>query len=206
MLGALDVFVEALLALLSGALLERELEREAGWTTTTSSGTVGAGLRVSRITAVSEQPALHAGDSTEQRRAEGLMLDVLEAQLGLRLERPLRLSAGGSARMEIDGGIADDGAGRALLVEAWAHQGPPKAAQKKKIVADALKLAYAGTLFETAPRLILLFSDEQAAAPFGSPKAWSSAAFRTFGIEMVVVDLPADERAVIRAAQDRQYR
>jgi hypothetical protein len=168
---------------------------------------VAGGLPVPGAEVVTlEEPALHAGDSSEQRRAERLMLDVFEAEQGVVLQRPYRLSAGTSARMEIDGGCQDDGTGRAWLVEAWAHQGPPKAAQKKKIVADGLKLAYAATLFGGPVRLVLLFSDERAAAPFASSRAWSAAAFHTFGIEMVVVALPDEERALIRVAQERQYR
>jgi hypothetical protein len=153
---------------------------------------------------VTESPDLHAGDSAAQRRAEGLMLDALEVELKDALQRRFVLSVGAGARMEFDAGIGDVGS-PVLLVEAWAHQGSPKAAQKK-IVGDAFKLAYAATLFSTRPRLILLFSDEAARSPFISPRAWSSAAFAVFRVETCVVDLPPHERQLILEAQARQFR
>jgi hypothetical protein len=145
-----------------------------------------------------------AGDSAEQRRAEGLMLDLLEQQLRCRLERPWRRSLQCGGRLEVDGGT--DHPDNPLLVEAWAHQGPPKSAQTAKVASDAFKLSFAATLLARRPRLVLLFSDEEAAAPFRSPGRWSSAAIQQAGIEVVIVELLDEERAKIREAQRRQYR
>jgi hypothetical protein len=145
-----------------------------------------------------------AGDSVEQRRAERLMLDLLERQLNCRLERPWRRSLPSGGRLEVDGGTDDPE--NALLVEAWAHQGPPKPAQRAKVLTDAFKLSFAATLLARRPRLLLLFSDKEAAAPFRSPRTWPAVAIREAGIEVVVVDLPEEERARIRDAQRRQYR
>jgi hypothetical protein len=145
-----------------------------------------------------------AGDSSEQRRAESLMLDLLEQQLHCLLDRPWRRSLPGGGRLEVDGGCEDPE--NALLVEVWAHQGPPRPAQKTKVLADAFKLSFAATLLDRRPRLLLLFSDESAAAPFRSPRTWSAAAIREAGIELLVVTLPDEENAKIREAQQRQYR
>ncbi len=145
-----------------------------------------------------------AGDSTEQRRAESLMLDLLEGQLHCRLKRPWRRSLPDGGRLEVDGGTDDPE--HPLLVEVWAHQGPPKPAQKAKVLTDAFKLSFAATLVPRRPRLLLLFSDQEAAAPFRSPRTWSAAAIRQAGIEVMVVILPEQERAKIRDAQRRQYR
>lgn len=83
------------------------------------------------------------GSSAEQRAAERVMLDLLSAELGRSLE-PARLTVPSGARVEIDG--ADDG--RTVLVECWAHQGAPKAAQKHKVLSDALKLTWiASTIY-----------------------------------------------------------
>jgi hypothetical protein len=71
-----------------------------------------------------------AGDSAEQRRAERLMLDLLERQLNCRLERPWRRSLPGGGRLEVDGGTDDPN--HTLLVEAWVHQGPPKPASRHR--------------------------------------------------------------------------
>jgi hypothetical protein len=145
-----------------------------------------------------------AGDSAVQRRAEGLMLDLLQAQLGCHLERPWRRSIAGGGRLEVDGGTDDPD--NPLLVEVWAHQGSPKAAQRAKVLTDAFKLSFAGTLLPGRPRLLLLFGDEAAAEPFRSLVAWPAAAIRAAGIEVVVVALPEEERARIREAQRQQYR
>ena len=105
-------------------------------------------------------------------------------------------------RIEVDG-VAED---RSVLVEAWAHQGSPKSAQKMKVMNDAFKLIAASRLFEPAiPRLILLFADEDAARPFQS-NSWRASALAALGIEVVVAELPADVRDSIVAAQRRQFR
>jgi hypothetical protein len=132
------------------------------------------------------------------------MLDILERQLNCRLERPWRRPLPGGGRLEVDGGTDDPD--NALLVEAWAHQGRPQPAQRAKVVTDAFKLSFAATLHPRQPRLLLLFSDKEAAAPFRSSRAWPAAAIRAAGIEVIVVDLPEEERAMIRDAQRRQYR
>jgi hypothetical protein len=41
----------------------------------------------------------------------------------------------------------------------WAHQGPPKSAQKHKVLADAFKLAWIATTVYPRPQLILCLSD-----------------------------------------------
>jgi hypothetical protein len=92
-----------------------------------------------------------------------------------------------------------------LLVEVWAS-GSAKASPKAKVLTDAFKLSFAATLVPRRPRLLLLFSDQEAAAPFRSPRTWSAAAIRQAGIEVMVVTLPEQERAKIRDAPRRQYR
>lgn len=143
-----------------------------------------------------------AGSSREQREAEPVMLALLGARLGLTLApATLRLPSG--ARVEVDG--ADPG--RTVLVECWAHQGPPKAAQKHKVLADALKLTWIATTIYPRPRLYLCLSDPRAAAPFGQGSlSWASQALRDLAVSVEVVDLPADVRASIEQAQARQVR
>lgn len=134
------------------------------------------------------------------------MLAVFQQQCPTTLTTPFVVRAPSGARMEFDAGADATDGQPGLLLEAWAHQGPPKAAQKKKIVGDALKLAYGAALLDGPARLVLLFSDPLAAAPFTSSRAWSAAAFSHFAIETVIVELPDDERERIRVAQTRQYR
>ena len=102
--------------------------------------------------------------------------------------------------VEVDGCTED----RAVLCEAWAHQGRPKSAQKAKVLTDAAKLFVAGQAVG-ALRKIIAFGDPEAAVWFRG-KSWMAEALRVMGIEIMVVTLPEDLRASLRAAQTRQYR
>jgi hypothetical protein len=130
------------------------------------------------------------------------MLDILGAKLGLTLD-PARITVPSGARVEVDGSDAE----RRVLVECWAHQGVTKAAQRHKVLTDALKLTWISSTIYPRPRLILCLSDSQAAAPFlpGS-RSWAAQALHDLTITIEVVDLPEDLRAQLRTAQQRQYR
>ena len=127
------------------------------------------------------------------------MVAALAAKLGTPLaSRRVWLLDG--AWIEVDG-ASDD---LSVLCEAWAHQGPAKAAQQHKILKDALKLALATLVLGTAPRLILVFSDEGATSKFRT--GWAGLALREFGIEIEVVEISESLRQRVRKAQARQYR
>lgn len=146
--------------------------------------------------------AVPAGDSQEQRGAERVMLDLLGAQLGLELN-PAAITVPSGERVEVDG--AD--AGRTVLAECWAHQGPPKSAQRHKVLADAFKLAWVGTTLYPRPQLILCLSDPLAAAPFiPGGRSWAARALQDHRITVSVVDLPDELRQRLLEAQRRQYR
>lgn len=145
--------------------------------------------------------AMPAGDSRVQRKVEALMLDLVWDMLGVQVA-PRRLTSPSGAYIDVDG-AADDGS---VLVECWAHQGSAKAAQKYKLVNDAAKLQWASTWLEPRPeRLILCVSDEAAVSHLRG-KSWQSQAIRGMGVEIVVVDLPAEEVQSVQEAQQRQFR
>lgn len=128
------------------------------------------------------------------------MLEALSAEIGSMLvPRSIRLFSGN--RLAVDG-VSDD---PPIYCEAWAHLGPPKAAQKAKVAKDLLKLTVLASLAPTPPRLILLFSDEIACAPFRQ-RSWVSDVIAAHDVEIMVVELPADLREAVLAAQRRQYR
>jgi hypothetical protein len=52
----------------------------------------------------------------------------------------------------------------------------------------------------------LCLSDADAAGHFTVARSWAAHALRGFGIQVEVVDLPAEVRAAVRAAQQRQFR
>ena len=141
-----------------------------------------------------------AGDSREQREAEPVMVAERSAELGVVLApREIRLSDGSCVKVD---GASED---LSVLCEAWAHQGPPKSAQRNKVIVDAFKLSHVARSLGTSPRLILLFSDGAACAPF-TRSGWAAGALRTHGIELKVVPLPDDVRQRVVAAQARQFR
>lgn len=144
---------------------------------------------------------LAAGDSSVQRNVERLMLAALSEKLG-RWVGPSRLVSPTGAAIEVDG-VAADGS---VLAECWAHQGPAKVAQKYKLMNDAAKLQWAATWLDPRPsRLLLCVSDEQAVRHLRG-RAWQAQALMSMGVEIVVLDLPADVVQQILEAQRRQFR
>jgi hypothetical protein len=142
------------------------------------------------------------GNSAEQRATERVMLDLLGADLGLTLN-PTRITAPTGERVEVDGADAD----RIVIVECWAHQGAPKAAQRHKVLSDAFKLNWIGTVLDPRPRCIRCLSDPDAAAPFlPTARTWAARALHDLGIQVIVVTLPDTIRNAILDAQHRQYR
>ncbi|MEU8153137.1 hypothetical protein AB0B94_05695 [Micromonospora sp. NPDC048986] len=147
-------------------------------------------------------PEVPAGSSSVQRQAETAILDGLADLLGYKVI-PARLHLAGGEYVDVDGVSHAP----PTLVEAWAHQGPPKGGQKHKILADALKLIHVGRELGGHHQLILCFSDEQAARSF-QPEArtWYAAALKAHHVDVLVVDLSAEWRERIRIAQQRQFR
>jgi hypothetical protein len=165
----------------------------------------GAGVSQAVVTEAAAIQAGHEllpGSSREQRDAERVMLDLLSQQVGRELN-PATLTVPSGERVEVDG--AD--AARSVLVECWAHQGPPKSAQRHKVLADAFKLTWISTTLYPKPRLILCLSDPLAAAPFQpGARSWAARAFQDLGVTISVVDLSAELRQNLLQAQRRQYR
>lgn len=139
---------------------------------------------------------LHVSDSTPQREAESVILDLVAQQVGASLQKR-RLKVG-AATVEVDG--ADDA--ESVFVEIFAHQGRLKGGQVHKVARDALKLITLGR-DRRAARLILAFADEEAARrAVGS--SWLAEALRLWGVEVLTVEIGEDTRTGLRAAQLRQ--
>lgn len=141
-----------------------------------------------------------AGDSRVQREAELAMVAWLGHELGCVLE-PKRIKLRDGSRLELDAFCADP----LTICEAWAHQGPPKSAQKFKVMNDAMKLLAARSVVGEHAKAYLLFADEEAASHFRR-NTWHASALTESRIEVMVAKLPIELRAEIRAAQIRQYR
>jgi hypothetical protein len=172
------------------------------------SGPAASDAGVSRTAVLTDAAAIQAGrelppgSSRAQRDIERVMLDLLSQQLGCVLN-PVRLTVPSGERVEVDGADAE----LSVLVECWAHQGPPKSAQRHKVLADAFKLTWISTTRYPRPRLILCLSDSLAAAPFRpGARSWAARAFQDLGVSVSVVDLPVELREDLLQAQRRQYR
>ena len=135
-----------------------------------------------------------------QREAEAMMLALLAVEIGVSLASR-RFDVGDGAGAEVDGVSSHP----PILVEAWAHQGPPRPAQKAKVLTDALKLVWLEERHLPGAAKILLFSDDAAARHFRG-RTWAARAIADLGVELRVIELPESMRARIRAAQVRQYR
>lgn len=141
------------------------------------------------------------GDSAEQRNAEQYLVGQLSSALGHALtKRRHRIDR---AVIEFDA-FSDD---PPVLCEAWAHLGPPKAAQKHKVMTDVLKMVWAAPRIfgDRQPAMILIFSDEVAAAHF-TGRSWMAEALRGLKVDIHIFELPADLRDAVLRAQSRQYR
>lgn len=141
------------------------------------------------------------GSSTEQQQAERIILDEAGTRLGTRLG-PRKILTPTGVRVEVDGADQD----LTVLVEAWAHQGAVKPAQRHKVLSDALKLVWISSTLYPRPRILLCLSDQEAARPFVGERSWAAAALRDLGVEVLIIDLPDHVRARLRQAQHRQYR
>lgn len=140
-----------------------------------------------------------AGSSHEQQAAEALMIAALAETIGQRLS-PRRFAMPDGSTVDVDGSTDD----ASVLVEALAHQGRSREGQVRKVTSDAFKLAFVGEIV-SAKRRIVLMSDPEAARRFRG-RSWRAEAFRHFGVEIVVVDLPPEIVEGLRKAQVRQFR
>jgi len=145
-----------------------------------------------------------ASCSDVQQLAERLMISEFSRQLGRELGKatiPI-----GKTKVTVDGFHKDDNG--VTLVEAWAHVGKAKKAQRDKVLGDMLKLALVSSaLRRSHPGLnvesYLVFADGTAANVVDG-KGWASLAAREFGIATRVMTLGTDVIETIKEAQRKQ--
>ncbi len=139
----------------------------------------------------------HASSSHEQVAAEAVILTEVGRALGCELS-PGAVELADGVIVRIDG-VSSDGL---TLVEAFAHQGPLKGGQRGKIARDTLKLITVRRVRPDA-RAVLAFADEKAAS-FHSGTSWLAEAIRQWEVDVLVIELPAEVRANVEEAQQRQ--
>jgi len=139
----------------------------------------------------------HPSDSSAQRSAELGILEQLEQQIGARLDDDLDIDS----RVQLDG--FQDGP-TPVCVEAFAHQGPAKSGQRRKLMMDMCKLLLVEKVLRKPCRKILAVCDEEAVGFLKN--SWQGSFAREFGIEVVVVEITPETRRRLLEAQKIQYR
>ena len=139
----------------------------------------------------------HKSDSAAQQEAEKHLLRALEESIGAKFIP--------GAKLPVSFGVKPDGIDpdKKIVAEAYARVGKLKGAQLHKAKADLLKLVYLRHMLGSEWRAIICFASKEAAA-FLLGKSWASEAAREFGVEVMVHDLPNDQREIVLAAQQRQ--
>ena len=97
---------------------------------------------------------------------------------------------------------------KTIIVEVWAHIGPAKAAQKKKVLTDVLKLAYIKSYLNRTGggreiECYMVFVDDEAAKVL-TGETWGGKAAEEFGVDTMKVDLPDQMVSDIKKAQKGQ--
>jgi hypothetical protein len=125
------------------------------------------------------------------------MLAALSVELKVDL-KPRRLTLPGGAYCDVDGVSADE----MVLVEAFARQGKLLSGQRGKIARDALKLI---TLAHHRPgaQTIIALADQTVVDEL-TATSWLAEALHTFDVKVVLVDIDADARDKVAAAQVHQ--
>ena len=142
---------------------------------------------------------VHAGDSGVQSDAEPLMIAAVAQAIGVPLAKQ-RITFDNGSWCEVDGVSADGN----VLVEAFAHQGKMIGGQLRKVSEDhsSSSPSRRGSPVSVS---IIAFADDVAARSFMG-KSWKAEALRTWGVEVLVVELDSEVRAGIQSAQVRQFR
>ncbi len=138
--------------------------------------------------------------STEHRAAEIEILKLLSEHLGVTLRGKKRISVGHQKEVEVDGHCKEP----KIIVEIYAHVGKLKSAQVNKIAKDFLK-------FQLIRAEVGFFQDSQCifvcvceSVRRGIRDCWLAAAAKTFGIEIIYLQIDTEQKAVLRSAQHRQ--
>lgn len=137
--------------------------------------------------------------SAVQNRAEGLILDALSRSRGWDLRQDTVLP--NCPEVRPDGVDLDN----RVICEVYARIGKLPPGPQRKLAKDILKLKRMNRKAGGDFTLVMAFASNQAAAYLRN-SGWVADEVRHFGIEVVVIDLPQEEREKILAAQSRQVK
>lgn len=139
--------------------------------------------------------ARHKSDSSEQLDAENFILGEIAQRESIKFDDGPELEIG--ARPD---GINQN---MKVAVEVYAHIGHLKGAQLHKVKADLLKLVYIERKLGGNWKKIMCFASNRAAS-YLEGSSWCAEAAKSFGVEVIVVSLPDEQKQLVLAAQQRQ--
>jgi hypothetical protein len=90
-----------------------------------------------------------------------------------------------------------------FICEVYSRIGRLQAAQVEKVASDVLKLGVLERALGGVWRKAMCFADDTAANVLRN-RSWLARAARESGVEVIIVPLPEDVRAMVLAAQERQ--
>jgi hypothetical protein len=142
--------------------------------------------------------AYDPASSHVQQEAEEEILDGVPTLLGgvalEGLKNGRRIDLPNGSWVKVDAVAVDE----SVLVEAFAHIGPMKGGQKRKVALDTLKLRTVADSRDNPTRLVLAFADQEAV---DSIRGWLRYAIDAAGVETVVVPISDATREKLIAAQ-----
>ena len=139
----------------------------------------------------------HPSSSTVQQQAEAVLSGQAERVLGVRFCPPPPALDGLKLDAFAEGDVP-------LCGEIFAHIGPSKPGQQRKLSHDMTKLLLAERRLRCPCRKVIMVCDEKAVAHLKN--GWQREFADEFGIQVLVVEVGNELRRDLLQAQGRQYR
>jgi len=143
---------------------------------------------------------MHASSSLEQQNIEKYIFQIICDKLDVNLAANPVIPCGEAA-------IRPDfySEEHSIIGEVYAHIGSLKPPQKKKMLADILKMLLLEKVTNRTYRKIIVICDDAVLKAI-TGKSWGSACFKAFDVEIMNIDIGTNNRELLMTAQRRQYR
>lgn len=138
-------------------------------------------------------------DSTEQQELEIYVSEEVEKWLECDLQKNPKIFLAEGVHIEPDLYSEEEH----IICEIFAHQGALKVGQQHKVSQDILKMLLLDKIKGIEYRKVIVVADEKVES-YLRGKSFVAESIRQFGIEIMKIDISADIRKTILAAQARQ--
>lgn len=143
---------------------------------------------------------MHASSSLEQQNIEKYIFQIICDELGINLAANPVVPCG-EATIRPDFYSEE----HSIIGEVYAHIGSLKPPQKKKMLADILKMLLLEKVTNRTYRKIIVICDDEVLKAI-TGKSWGSACFKAFDVEIMNIDIGPQNQELLMVAQKRQYR